>query len=135
MTDLTTTGLDAAARVARGAALLDRLRPDWADIVNTDRLTMTDGHYCIVGQLYDGYWEGLEQIFCLAPIGAREAGMLSAQAQAHGFQARCAPDQASCSDPECSAWYCSAERQRFDQHDYPLLRDAWLAQIGARRVS
>lgn len=38
-------------RVARGAALLDERVPGWRANINTDRINMTDGSRCVLGQL------------------------------------------------------------------------------------
>jgi hypothetical protein len=43
---------DAAARVARGAALLDREKPDWAARVNLSRLDLADPSLCVLGQVH-----------------------------------------------------------------------------------
>lgn len=39
-------------RVARGAMMLDWVMPGWVERINTERLDMKDGNWCILGQLY-----------------------------------------------------------------------------------
>jgi hypothetical protein len=48
-----------AQRAARGAALLDRLRPGWADEVDPDRLDLANAEGCLLGQLYGHVDDGL----------------------------------------------------------------------------
>lgn len=49
---------DLAACVKRGAALLDRIRPGWAEEIALDELAMETCDRCIVGQLYGDYFKG-----------------------------------------------------------------------------
>lgn len=58
------------ARVARGAALLDEKLPGWVDRINLDKLDLTCGCHCILGQTWDGngdvgeeYWLHAERLF------------------------------------------------------------------------
>lgn len=46
------------ARVKRGAELLDRFRPGWANQLSTSNIYMETCHECILGHLYGGYWIG-----------------------------------------------------------------------------
>jgi len=50
------------ARAAAGAALLDRLVPGWWRIVRIRKLNINDVCYCVTGQLFGSYNEGLEQL-------------------------------------------------------------------------
>jgi len=50
----------AAARVAQGAAFLDRVHPSWADRINVDTLAMRRCRHCMFGQLYGDYLTGVE---------------------------------------------------------------------------
>ena len=43
---------DVNRRVARGAALLDAQVPNWRDRIDVDRLNMSSGENCVLGQLY-----------------------------------------------------------------------------------
>lgn len=66
-----------AERVARGVALLDRVRPGWAQLVDLDRLDMQECAACVLGQLYGDFDDG-----CIAnslPLAA---------AAEHGFHHR-----------------------------------------------
>lgn len=54
------TGIE--ERAARGAALLDEMCPGWADRVDLDILDMNDCDDCIVGQVFEDYREGLEDL-------------------------------------------------------------------------
>lgn len=51
---------EARARVQRGAAHLDVVRPGWFNRIDVGTLTLSDPCGCIVGQLCGGYWLGLE---------------------------------------------------------------------------
>ena len=60
--------IDYAARVQRGAALLDEKWPTWAQDIDLDRLNIADGHYCVTAQ-YDrlmggeGVWfDGMDRL-------------------------------------------------------------------------
>lgn len=64
--------------VARGVALLDRLRPGWRSRVDGSRLSMEDGTRCVLGQLAggsshygysDGYGDALEGLMADADDG------------------------------------------------------------------
>lgn len=55
-------------RVARGAALLDRIENDWPNRIDLDRLNLSIGIDCIWGQLVGGYW--------LRPAAATDAEAL-----------------------------------------------------------
>jgi hypothetical protein len=46
------------ARVNRGARLLDRFRPGWAEAIALDKLGMHTCDRCILGQLYGDFMEG-----------------------------------------------------------------------------
>ena len=46
----------------KGAALLDRVKPDWADKIDLDTFDLSSTIYCIIGQLYPRYHEGLEAL-------------------------------------------------------------------------
>lgn len=47
-------------RVARGAELLDRVRPGWHREITADRLAMDSCNQCILGQIYGDYGRGLK---------------------------------------------------------------------------
>jgi hypothetical protein len=54
--------LDIQARVARGARLLDRVRPGWWQEINLKTLSLDDCWVCVLGQLYGGYKFGLSTL-------------------------------------------------------------------------
>ena len=58
MTTPATTLETLRARVARGAALLDRDCPGWAARISSDRLAIQMCSSCVLGQLYGDYCEG-----------------------------------------------------------------------------
>lgn len=73
----TTINEELAERVARGAALLDKMKPGWFNKVNDQTLKLTNCVKCILGQLYDyefkndrtseyasetGYGEGMQRL-------------------------------------------------------------------------
>ena len=49
----------ARERAARGADFLDDANPGWAAHVDPDRLELSDGRSCVLGQLHGGYRLGL----------------------------------------------------------------------------
>jgi len=54
-------------RVQLGAALLDDAMEDWYIRIDTECLVFTDWHYCILGQLYETYIDGLRALNILIP--------------------------------------------------------------------
>jgi hypothetical protein len=56
-------------RVANGAALLDRARPNWAREIAQDELAMATCDQCILGQLYGDYRVGFRMV--LEPLPSR----------------------------------------------------------------
>jgi hypothetical protein len=72
-----------AQAVAKGAALLDREVPGWAEQIDLPTLNMSSCSRCILGQLYgededegEGYWTGMDQ-FRLSAFGSRRHGFSS----------------------------------------------------------
>lgn len=61
------TDFNAAERVARGAKLLDRKRPGWAERIDLDQLRLEECDSCILGQLYGTYRNG--KLECGLAIG------------------------------------------------------------------
>lgn len=47
----------------RGAALLDKAKPDWFKNVNLDILNQTSASRCVVGQAFGNYTDGLRVLF------------------------------------------------------------------------
>jgi hypothetical protein len=48
---------------AAGAALLDQMRPGWANVINLNRLDLRGEYCCVLGQLYGSYSKGVQQVF------------------------------------------------------------------------
>lgn len=51
------------ACVARGAALLDEKREGWHEQIDVERLHMMSTWDCLLGQLYDGFGQGVRELF------------------------------------------------------------------------
>ena len=54
------TQSDATARVAKGAALLDEMRPGWAEGILLDHLQMSSVCACVLGQVYGAFYRGMQ---------------------------------------------------------------------------
>jgi hypothetical protein len=64
---------EAQQRVARGAQVLDRLRPGWYREIRPERLEMRTSCHCIIGQLTNGNWTDLADMVPLLYVeGAAE---------------------------------------------------------------
>lgn len=48
--------------VWRGARLLDKRHPNWAEKIDLEALDIYDAYACILAQLYDQYWTGLDKL-------------------------------------------------------------------------
>lgn len=59
---------DFAERAANGAELLDDMAGDWYCLVDPDTLDMRDTSLCILGQVYGGYMNGMQEIGAVAGI-------------------------------------------------------------------
>ncbi len=53
---------DLIAAVNFGAQLLDSKQPGWAERINLESLDLTHYKYCILGQLYGTYGEGISEL-------------------------------------------------------------------------
>lgn len=98
-------------RVQRGAALLDKTRPNWykPGNVNADALEMSDPHQCVLGQVFKRLGET-----------HNESG--------YGYAVRRF-------DPrryEDTDW---ESRHGFDGENYPLLERYWQQEIRVRRLA
>jgi len=49
-------------RVRKGAATLDASKPKWRNKVQPEHLCMESGLSCILGQVYGGYWKGVQKL-------------------------------------------------------------------------
>lgn len=56
------THTEARERAERGAALLDREEPGWADRINLSTFDLGDGCLCVLGQVYSRYAEGIKAL-------------------------------------------------------------------------
>lgn len=59
---MTTTATDIRSRVAKGAAVLDRIRPGWALQIWAPGLDISDCMDCMLGRLYGSFEEGIRSI-------------------------------------------------------------------------
>lgn len=50
------------AAVRRGIQLLDKVRPNWRRWISWEFLNQRFCRECALGQLYGGYWTGLERV-------------------------------------------------------------------------
>lgn len=102
---------EAHARVARGAAQLDAVRPGWFTEIDVGTLTLCNPCQCVVGQLTDpfDFMRGLSE---LCRIRLSNLGGLVFASRHYGFDIE------------------SGTRE-----DYALLQDAWLEAIADRRLN
>lgn len=112
----------AAARVAQGAAFLDRVRPGWAHAIHVDTLAMRTCRRCLLGQLYGDYSEGAET-FGWEPSACDLLDLPQVQL---GFTL--APGDAISDDPDY--W-----RASHTDAVWQTLTDAWIAAIAERRCA
>jgi hypothetical protein len=70
--------IDYAARVAKGAALLDEKRPGWEQLIDLDILDIENGTCCVTAQL-----SGQEAWYA----GMRQLGLNMRSYTEHGFRA------------------------------------------------
>ena len=52
----------AGPRLERGIALLDRKHPGWENEIDLDALDLSNVRYCVLGQVYGDFGDGLRQI-------------------------------------------------------------------------
>lgn len=93
-------------RVARGAAYLDEVRPDWHLKIDVADLSMESGCRCIVGQLTGEYLTGVKSLGLNMEWGPRGS------AARHGLN--------------------RVEDESFPKQAYEYLRDAWISEIKDR---
>ncbi len=67
--------MSAAERVAAGAALLDRVKPGWRDLIDTDILDVRSINTCPLSQLFGGYASGLEALGMAKSDEAEQAAL------------------------------------------------------------
>lgn len=110
---------EARARVIRGAAHLDTVRPGWFNRIDTGTLTMACGGRCIVGQLE----RRSERLFSFT------AGCV-----ALGFDALEAPNFGVDLTPDEWWRYGRKTTKEFERVWQPL-QDAWIEAIADRRLA
>lgn len=59
--------MTASERAAAGAAFLDVERPGWEREIDCATLDIATGKWCVLGQLYGGYGNGLSVLRIAAP--------------------------------------------------------------------
>ena len=118
------TQADATARVAKGAKLLDEVRPGWAGRINLDTLQMSSVCNCVLGQQDGTFYRGMQTLlhyYESRPIkGAMELGA------EYGFHT--GPLEMYDLNPD-----------REDEHEavvevYAPLQTAWVREILLRKV-
>ena len=57
-------------RVERGAALLDKRMPGWAERIDLEMFVLADCKRCVLGQLGGHYWGGLDELKLSSRDGA-----------------------------------------------------------------
>lgn len=67
------------SKVQRGVRLLDEKKPGWAAQINTEKLQMEHGQWCILGQLFGDYERGrkalgLDNFTCLRRVRRSSSG-------------------------------------------------------------
>lgn len=65
----------AEAYVASGAAFLDEKYPAWRQKIDVDTIDISDGDYCILGQLYGSYSRGMD-LLRLSYDGVEDFGFI-----------------------------------------------------------
>jgi len=107
---------EARARVARGAAHLDQVRPGWFNEIDTGTLTLSRGCRCVVGQLNRG-------VFNVAAVGLpyfRLNADGTHDVITHGFALDIFTTELDGGTREAC---------------YAPLQDAWIAAIADRRLA
>ncbi len=94
--------------VSRGAALLDKERPGWRDEIDISMLDLSDACYCILGQVFEHYDNGLSALLAFD----EESEDLSTVI-AHGFTIALP----------------------FSARQWQALQEAWIAELRKQPVS
>ena len=98
--------------VEDGAKLLDSVDPDWYKKVKITTLDMSNGNVCVLGQLYDDYYEGLLKI--IPHKGSSTESSVDRFATKYGFQLESADDPAY---PELTGqWKEEIRKRRSNAH-------------------
>lgn len=65
----------ATKRVQAGIEFLNGVKSGWQDVIDIQKIDMSDSRYCTLGQLYDGYESGLSDL-----------GLTDSLARSYGFE-------------------------------------------------
>lgn len=107
------TNEEARARVAKGAAHLDQVRPGWFNRIDVGTLTLHDPCGCIVGQLC-GTGEWFSRGLTLLDVG---------DAEELGFER---------TTPPIDSWNSIDQLHAINKRSYALLQEAWIEAIADR---
>lgn len=110
---------EAETRVARGAAHLDTVRPNWFNAIDTGTLEIGSCEHCIAGQLASG--GALHFPFTR---GLTELGVPDESIAQFGMGLQTG---------DCSLWPDIEATIRESDRTFRALQDAWIAAIAARR--
>lgn len=120
------TGIDYAARVARGIALMDEKWPDWATEIDLEELNIRDGGACMTAQYAASQGEGKHWEDGMALLG-----LLPSSYEEHGFNAAGAMAMDDDTDTDYdgydtlnSLWRSEIERRRAQGQDAPVEPEA-----------
>lgn len=91
-------------RVARGIALLDKVKPDWWKALDGVNLNLWHSSDCVLGKVYGGYWTALDY---LCPHGSHGADAAQWSID-HGFNADMLADKFEVE----AAWLNAARTRR-----------------------
>jgi len=100
--------------VARGAAYLDDVDPDWSRRIDPETLTLADGTCCVLGQLHGEFRRGMSRAGLFNMSSAPRANLSPVD---YGFHAVLFGDEA------------------LQARDYALLDEAWREEIRRRRAA
>lgn len=100
-------------RVARGAAYLDDIDPEWYRRVDAETLELDDGRHCVLGQLHGEFRLGLGRSHLISLSSAPRASL---SPTAYGFK---------CVEGVPDAW---------QRRDYALLDEAWMEAVRRRQM-
>jgi hypothetical protein len=78
--DLTWT-INPADAVTAGVLVLDRVKPDWRNAVDRERLDLRNWDTCVAAQVFGGYYQGI----AVLREAERETGDVDVWEIAHGF--------------------------------------------------
>jgi hypothetical protein len=107
-------------RVAKGIALLDEKFPNWAGLIDLERLSIADGSRCVTAQLAQGHGYGASFVQGMEMLGLEDGRYNDGSYTEHGFNAECSTAEGM--PPGYSQW---------DMYDTLTL--IWQREISARQ--